>query len=363
MHTTCRLWKKAAVCCLTMAAVSGCWDSKDVDNRLLVGTMGLELSSPSALRVWFRFPMSKSMQAPSATEFFTVSQNGLTVPDAMNKVKYKLPKALDAASTRAIMLDESIAASNIYPYLEFAIRERSVPLDALVAVVRGDMGRIFRSANPTGELSGIYTKLFFEPYAGGIPRKNMTRLWEVYAKLTNPFQTNLIPLLAEGEQNLIEFSGNAIFADGKMVGELSKDESLLYELFTHRFHDSEVVLMSRADLRIVHNHTRVSTAWKDGTPVIRLDCTLMTTLTDSSRSQRQNAAEIAAELESRLSELAESMFRKTRQAGADIFGFGNRFRGRLQPSQASKWPELFKTAQISYRFHIDIRNTGLEFLD
>lgn len=349
--------------CLPMFFTTGCWDSKDIDNRLMVGAMGLEKSSDSALKVWLRFPLPKATQETTQKDFFTMSQDGLTVQDAMNKVKYKLPKALDPSSTRAILLDESLAKSGLDPYLEFAIRERSVPLDAVVAVVRGNMERIFTSTNPTGELSGIYTKLFFETYAGGIPRKNKTMLWEVYAKLYNPFHANLIPILTEGGQNSFVLAGNAIFVKDKIVGELNKDESLLYEIFTHRFHDSEVELMNRSDIRIVHNQFRISTALEDDKPIIGIDCSLVTTLIDSSRSRKQSVSQITAELESDLSAHAKSMFEKTQRAGADVFGFGNHYRNRLQPSQYKKWPEMFKRAEIKYKFHIDMRNTGLEFLD
>ncbi|NOU99399.1 Ger(x)C family spore germination protein [Paenibacillus planticolens] len=358
-----RIWKLAAVCFLTMTIGSGCWDSKDIDNRLMVGVIGLEKAPESALRVWFRFPLPKASQETSKKDFFTMSQKGFTVPDAMNKLRYKLPKALETSSTRALLLDESLAKSGLIPYLEFAIRERSVPLDAVVAVVRGNMERIFSSPNPTGELSGIYTKLFFEPYAGGIPRKNKTKLWEVYAKLYNPFHANLIPVLVEGEKNSFGFSGNAIIVNGKMVGEIDKDESLLYEIFTHRFHDSEVELMSKSDVRIVHNHTRVATSLENGKPIIKIDCSLVTVLIDSSRQRKLNESEIIAELEGNLNDHAKSMFEKTQREGADVFGFGNRFRSRLQPSEYEHWSEMFKSAEISYDFHIDMRNTGLEFLD
>ncbi|RKP58212.1 Ger(x)C family spore germination protein [Cohnella endophytica] len=363
MRRICASLKMVIVCSLTMIAVTGCWDSRDVDNRLMVGALGLEKSTETSLRVWFRFPVPKAIQGLSKKDFFTMSQIGFTVPDAMNKIKYKLPKALDASSTRALLLDESLAKTGINPYLEFAIRERSVPLDAVVAVVRGNMERIFTSPNPTGELAGIYTKLFFEPYAGGIPRKNKTRLWEIYAKLYNPFHANLIPLVTEGVQNSFEFTGNAIFLNGKIVGELNKDESLLFEIFTHRFHDSEVELMNRSDVRIVHNHTRIKTKLERGIPIIGLDCSLVTTLIDSSRTRKQNESQIIAELESSLNAHAKSMFEKTQREGADVFGFGNRFRNRLQPSQHGDWPEMFKSAKISYKFHIILRNTGLEFLD
>ncbi|ACS99568.1 Ger(x)C family spore germination protein [Paenibacillus sp. JDR-2] len=356
-------WRLAILLCLLMLIVSGCWDSKDVDNRMMVGVIGLEKSTDSSLNVWFRFPLPKGTQENKKDDFFTLSQYGETVSDAMSKVKYKLPKALDPSSTRAILLDESLAKEGLDPYLEFAIRERSVPLDAVVAVIRGDMERIFTNTNPTGELSGIYTKLFFETYAGGIPRKNKTMLWEVYSKLYSPFHTNLIPLLTEGKQNSFVLVGNAIFVKDKIVGELNKDESLLYEIFTHRFHDSEVELMSKSDIRIVHNHTRVITSFKDGKPIIRINCSLVTTLIDSSRSRKQNATEVIAELEADLNAHAKSMFEKTQRLGADVFGFGDRFRSRLQPSEYEKWPEMFKHAEISYTFRVDLRNTGLEFLD
>ncbi len=354
--------RAAAACCL-LGLLSGCWDSKDVDNRLMIGAMGLEKGSGKQLNVWMRFPLPKTTESTEGKDFFTMSQAGLTVADAMNRARYKLPKSLDASSTRALLLDESIAHFDLKSYLEFAVRERSVPLDAVVAIVKGKMSRIFTSPNPTGELSGIYTKLFFEPYAGGIPRKNKTMLWEIYSKLYNPLHSNLIPILIEGSQNTFELDGNAIFMKDRMVGELSKDESLIYEIITHRFHDSEVKLMSRSDVKIVHNRTRVKTELKNGQPIITVDSWLVVTLVDSSQMNEMNEGEVLAELQENLNRQAKSMFAKTQKAGADIFGFGNRFRSRLQPSRYDKWPELYKTADIGMKFHIDLRNTGLEFLE
>jgi len=356
-------WKTAVAVGCAIVFLSGCWDSRDIDNRMLVGAMGMELGNSGTVQVWLRFPLPKTSMQPNKKEFFTVSQRGQTVQDALDKVGYMLPKALDPSSTRALLLDEALAKSGIEPYLEFAIRERSVPLDTVVAIVRGDMRKIFTSPTPTGELSGIYTKLFFEPYAGGIPRKNKAMLWDIYSKLYNPLHANLIPIVAQSKQNSFSLYGNAIFLGDKMVGVLNRDESLLYEIFTHRFHDSEVELMNRSDIRIVHNEAKVRTSLKGGVPVIDIDCTLITTLIDSARMRKLSADQIVASLERNLMEHTRTMFEKTQAKGADVFGFGDQFRSRLKASQYEKWPELFKSAQISYRFHVDLRNTGLQFLD
>jgi Ger(x)C family germination protein len=353
----------ALLCCSAMLGLSGCWDAKDVDNSLIVGAVGLQHKSKEALRVWLRFPLPTAAEGNAKSDFFVMNEEGSTVPDALYKIQYKIPKALDASSTRALLLDEKLANTGLSPYLEFAIRERSIPLDVVVAIVRGDMGRIFESPNPTGELSGIYTKLFFEPYAGGMARKNKTMLWEIYSKFYNPFHANLIPLLKEGKQNSFEFAGNIMFLKDKIVGELNLDESLVYELFTHKLHDSEVELLDRADFRIVHNHTRIRSAFKNGKPFIQIDCNLATTLIDSSHTKQRDTSQILAELEAHLNADAKSLIAKTQNARADVFGFGNKFRGSLQPSQYQQWPDMYQTATIEYRFHIKLRNTGLEFLD
>ncbi|CDN43783.1 MULTISPECIES: Ger(x)C family spore germination C-terminal domain-containing protein [Paenibacillus] len=357
-----RLVRAAAACCL-LGLLNGCWDSKDVDNRLMIGAMGLEKGSGSQIQVWMRFPLPKTAQKTEGKDFFAMSQPGITVADAMNRARYKLPKSLDATSTRALLLDDSMTKVSLKSYLEFAVRERSVPLDAVVAIVKGDMSRIFTSPNPTGELSGIYTKLFFEPYAGGIPRKNKTMLWEIYSKLYNPLQANLIPILSEGTQNSFELEGNAIYAKDRMAGVLNPDESLIYEIITHRFHDSEVKLMSRSDVKIVHNRTQVKTALSSGQPIIDVESWLIVTLVDSSQMNEMSEEEVLRELLEDLNVQAKSMFAKTQRAGADIFGFGNRYRSRLKPAQYEQWPEMFKMAKISMKFHIDLRNTGLEFLE
>jgi|GEM_PF-1193784 len=352
-----------ACCVAALLLLSGCWDSRDVDNRLIVGALGLELAKDDSVRIWVRFPLPKATMELSKKDFFVISQEGFTVPDALYKVGYKLPKAVDTSSTRALLIDEKLAKVGLTPYLEFAMRERSVPLDTVVAIIRGNMETIFSRPNPTGELSGIYTKLFFEPYAGGMPRKNKTRLWEIYSKFYNPFYANLIPLLKEGEQNSFDFVGNAIFKGDKIIGELNKDESLVYQMLTHRFHDSEVELMDRADVRIVHNVCHIDTSMEAGIPVIRTHCELSVTLVDSSHRGDASKSDVVKELETELTSLAKSMFGKTQRAGADVFGFGNRYRGQLTPSQYADWPELFKKARIDYTFDIELRNTGLQFLE
>ncbi|SDS31031.1 germination protein, Ger(x)C family [Paenibacillaceae bacterium GAS479] len=352
----------AAALCLLLTG--GCWDSKDVDNRMLVGAIGIESTKDGRLNAWFRMPLTTSTIGNEKDTFFSLIQHGETVMDAINKLQYKLPKALDVSSTRAVMLSKDIANTGLMPYLEFAVRDRSVPLDAVIAIVDGNMHSIFVRSNPIGELTGIYAKLYFEPYAGGIPRKNKAMLWEVYSKLLNPLQANLIPVLKEDKKSLFTQIGNAYFVEDKIAGMLTMDETLIYEMITQRLVHSEIVLMSRSDLKVVHKKTRIKTKLVNGKPVIKVSIWVSVALTDKSHREI-NVTEntIKTELNELLQKLTQSMLKKTQSSGSDIVGFGNWYRGRLSPDKYTSWPELYREADIDVEYHVRLRNTGLQFLD
>ncbi|MCM3749183.1 Ger(x)C family spore germination protein [Paenibacillus pasadenensis] len=343
---------------------SGCWDSRDVDNRMLVGSIGIEDIDDENLKVWFRVPITSSTSSNDKDSSFTASARGVTVMDAINRVQYKLSKSLDVSSTRAVLMNMKTARVGLLPYLEFAIRDRSVPLDAVVAIIDGDMAPLFTRKNPIGELSGIYTKLYFEPYAGGIPRKNKTTLWEIYSKFLNPTHANLVPVLKDDKESLFTQIGNAYFNGDKYAGMITMDESLIYEMITERLADTEIMLMSRSDIKVVHKKTKVHTKLENGKPIINVVIWVAISLTDKSQNKGVTTEEdIKRELDGELHRLARSLTKKTQKAGTDIVGFGNRFRGRMHPNDYDKWPDMYRNAEINYKFHIRLRNSGLEFLE
>ncbi|SET21197.1 Ger(x)C family spore germination protein [Paenibacillus sp. NFR01] len=362
-------WRFVWLTCLLCGILPlvGCWDAKDIDNRMIVGAMGVERPEKDkpSVRVWFRFPIPKTPgTSGNGSDFFATSQAGDTVIDATNQMRYRLPKALDLSSVRAFLIDETMAKEGLRQYLDFTVRERSVPLDTVVALVTGDMNQIFSNPNPTGELSGLYTKLFFEPFAGGIPRKNKVELWEVYAKLYNPLQANLIPLVRESEHNMFSLVGNAYFAGDKLAGILTPDETLLYEIISRSIGETEMELTKKADVKILNNRTRIKASLKaDGHPLIRVTSRVDCTLVNSSGEERLSASRIEQYLEQKLIRQAAGLFAKTQAKRSDIFGFGNHFRGKLAVSRYPSWPSMYQQAEIRFKIKVKLRNTGLEYLE
>lgn len=348
------------ILCMIM---QGCWDVKDIDNRMLVAVLGIEHAEDNKITLWVRFPVTKSMQPSGGgidKSFFMTRQIGDTVVDAMDELRLRLPKSLDLSETRAIFLDQELAEKGVKPYLEFAVRDRTLPLSTVVALISGSMEPIFSKPNPTGELSGIYTKLFFESYAGGTPQKNKVSLWSLFSRMYNPFEQNIVPLLVRSNMNMFELKGNAFFVEDKMVGKLTPEETLIYEIITQKMSDFEIETAQGANVKILKNNTMISSKMIDGKPVIRIHTLLTMTLMDSSQSAQNSTTEIEKSVSKELEERAEKVFKLTKQKKSDIFGFGNRFRGTLASNQ--DWSEMYQHAAIEIKIVSSLRNTGLQML-
>lgn len=149
----------------------------DIDNRMLAGVLGIGLIDDNHVEVWVRFSQPHTGTSGDGvgngnSQFTLLRQKGRTVVEALDQIKFKLPKALELSTVRTIFVDEKLARKGLEPYLEFAVRDRTIPLNSQFAIVTGSLESILSKKNPTGEASGLFTKPFFGAYAGGSPRKN-----------------------------------------------------------------------------------------------------------------------------------------------------------------------------------------------
>ncbi|MED5015858.1 Ger(x)C family spore germination protein [Paenibacillus chibensis] len=362
-----RLHRMLLLGCLLVLTLplSGCWDVKDIDNRLLVTVLGIEQTSEEKVRIWVRIPLPRSNESAGGgkgKEYLTINQIGETVVDALDNVRMKLSKSLDLSQIRTIFLDRRLAEKGFLPHLEFSIRDRTLPLDTLVALISGDMETMFDKPYPTGELSGINTKLFFEPYAGGTAQKNLTNLWEVFRRYFNPLEENLVPVLAQDPVTLFKLQGSGYFRGDRMIGMLSPEETLIYEIVTNKMVPFEIETAQKMNVKILKSKAHVHAEVKGNKPVIRIRAKLTMTLMDSASGERIDPLSLQASINRLLEERAARVFQRTQKEQSDIFQLGNHFRSLLPASKYDQWPELYRQASIDFKLESRLENTGLQIM-
>ncbi|NWL89489.1 MULTISPECIES: Ger(x)C family spore germination protein [unclassified Paenibacillus] len=350
---------------LFMLPLSGCWDVKDIDNRLLVTVLGIEEIPNNQVKIWARFPLPSVKETSGGgtdKDYITVKQVGDTVVDALDGIRLKLTKFIDLSQTRTIFLDQRLAKKGFLPYLEFAMRDRTLPLDALVTVVSGDMEEVLDQPYPTGELSGIYSKLFFESYAGGTAQKNKMTLWEIFSRYFNPLEENLIPVLSSDPVTLFKLQGNAYFHGDTMMGMLTPEETLITSIVTNKMFPFEIETAQKMDVRIMSSKSFVRVKMINNKPFIRIRAKTTMTLMDSARGIHLDPSELEASINKLIEERATKVFKRTQQDQADIFRLGNYFRSILPTSQYTHWPELYQQATIDFKIESKLKNTGLQIM-
>lgn len=359
-----KLWLLLPICLL----LQGCWDSKDIDNRIIAVTMGITSAEKGQIELWLRFPRPETTTAAGGKggsslkgSFVLVKQKAPTVAAAIDRTQLKLSKGVDIASVQTILITEDIAKKGVYPYLEFAIRNRLVPMNTLVAVVQGSLEPLLGRESPTGESAGMIINNFFEEHIGGAPRKTKASLWNIYSRIYNPMEASVVPRISANDETLIKSIGTVYFSGDQMAGTLTPKESLIYALMRKKIRGAEIETVHKADVRITDNTVHVKESiGKDGRPIIHVRIRLVFSLMDLSNKERLTRSEIEQAVNQVLERRAKSVFAKTQKAGADIFGFGNHFRGRLEPREYKKWPEMYKHAKIDFQVESELRNTGLK---
>ncbi|WMT39400.1 Ger(x)C family spore germination C-terminal domain-containing protein [Paenibacillus sp. D2_2] len=259
-------------------------------------------------------------------------------------------------------MDQNLAKKGFLPYLEFAMRDRTLPLDALVTLVSGDMEAVLNQPYPTGELSGIYSKLFFESYAGGTAQKNKMTLWEVFSRYFNPLEENIIPVLSNDPVTLFRLQGNAYFQGDKMVGMLSPEETLITSIVTNKMFPFEIETAQKMDVRIMNSKSSIHVKMINNKPFIRIRAKTTMTLMDSARGIHIDPSELEASINKLIEERANKVFKRTQKDQADIFRLGNYFRSILPESSYNHWPELYQQASIDFKLESKLKNTGLQIM-
>ncbi|SFB53752.1 germination protein, Ger(x)C family [Cohnella sp. OV330] len=348
-----------------LSLLQGCWDIRDIDNRMLVAVLGIAREDDQGVKIWVRFPLPHSPLGigNGDKDFLTASQRGDTASDALDKLRARMPKYLDLSQTRGIFVDRGLAEEKgVYDCLDFVVRDRMLPINAILALIEGDMGQLFQRPNPSGELSGVYTRLFFENYAGGTPQKNKVALWEVFSRHYNPLQQSLVPLLVKDESFQFNLKGNAFFGNDKMVGWLTPEETLIYELVADRMSPFEIETAGGANVKVEASRAQIRTGWASGKPDIRIRIRVTMKLMDSSHASPMSTRTIEEEVNKLLEERAVRVFAKTQAKGSDVFGFGNRYRSSLTAGQYKEWADLYKRASITLKVESNMRNVGLKLL-
>lgn len=339
---------------LLVFPLTGCWDAKSIDKRLLPAIMGVELDKDKKTYI-----VSLRIPDPQSKDFHTVHAKSKTISDALDKIRMNEERSIDVLHLTLIIVSEELAKKGIEELIQYVIRSREIKSKALLAVAKGDIYKLLQSRKNLRKEKGIEMLDLFSPNAGWTPNVSLNYIWEAFRDIQASTVDMAVPILREGSETLFIVEGSAIFHNDKQVGTISTDETFLYNLFRDRFTSGIVEITSSSSLEIVDAKISHRTSWVSDRPKIFSTLHLKAIVVEADEKTELNTNTLKLELEKLLEERFQKLFGIARSKKADIFMTGVIFRSKLAPDQVDLWEDqLYEKLIMDFKTEVIIRNTG-----
>ncbi|WP_217593857.1 Ger(x)C family spore germination protein [Cohnella sp. GbtcB17] len=335
------------------AALSGCWDIKDINHRSLPIVMGVK-ETAGTYQVLLLIPDA----SPSQTNVKIISQTGSTINEILDQIDKNMENKVDLLHLKVILFERSVAEKGLSQSIESFMRSRDISNKTLTAISEGALEPLFEKLKSSSSNGGMEIYDFFEKNAGWSPEVVQTRIWEVFRSMNSFTRDVVIPTIKPGHTTTIESTGAAMIKNGKMVGVIDSEETLLYNLFKGAGTQGKIEVMHRATVKIVADRLTRSSVMREGSAMmigrLHLKVTVLETVGDPT------VAEIKKEIDEQLSTRLQAMLRTAQSKEADILGLGQLYRDKLSRENLRQWrSKYYPFMKIEFKVHVIVQDGGL----
>ncbi|NQX58306.1 Ger(x)C family spore germination protein [Paenibacillus qinlingensis] len=311
--------------------LTGCWDIKDVNHRVLPIVMGVSYGKTNKYRIHIQVPLPEKQGLVSKVYY----KEADTISKALTDIDTDIEAGIDFMHVQLIVFDRAFAEDGIQEAITFITRTQQVPTKALVAITSEEIGAFLAHTGRVIQTDGSALMNFFNKNAGWSPEINLAYVWKTFGAIHSDTGDVTIPILRSGKSTMLEFQGSAVMAKGEMKGEIKKEQSLLINLYEELFQGSVVQVSDQVSVAIVKCNNRIRTSWRDQHPVLQMNMQLSLHLIENNGALNEQQIEetIAKDMKRRYEEL----FGQLKTLGSDALNTGQNFRNTLSINQLPNW--------------------------
>ncbi|KRE93412.1 spore gernimation protein GerC [Paenibacillus sp. Soil766] len=335
---------------LLLFILSGCWDNKDINHRSLPIAMGVSFNQGS-YSVFLDIP-----KVSNRDTIQVVSESGDNINEIIDHISMNMESEIDLLHLKIIIVDKEFAKHGLNDGVASLIRSRHVSPKTLFVICDESPERFFHKMDQNSS-DGTMIYDFFQRNSGLSPEIAYTQTWKIFRSIHCFTNDVVIPIIKSGKTTAIESTGSAIMKNGKMVGRLTSEETLLINVFNGKQTQGKIEVTGKATVQIVSNHLTYKSSFVNDQPLLKSNLKLKVILLDTQGST--TSASIKDELSKLVMERFETLFEKIKLGGADVLGVGQYFRDELMRSQLEEWRiQYFTKLKIDLEVSTSIRNTG-----
>lgn len=366
------LFLLAAACLLPLC---GCWDYRDIEDMSVAMGMAIDRTKDGDYLLTTEVAEPDEEEA----EAYRVEAKGRTVAECMENTGKKLEKEVYWANVQVFVIGEEVAKEGLMPLADIAERQRELRPTLRLAVSKEETARELL------ETDGLSTEIVSMELSGVLKncgekmsKASAPALYEVVSDMTGGGKDVSLPALKKvvNEDNeTAELDGTAVFADNRLAGFLTDEESraLLFvqggvKGGTLVIEDPEISdVRMPVTLQLIRSATGIRPKLTGGKPAVDVRIRAEAAVGENGAGTDYNARDTRERLErlagEEVARSVEDLIRKVQlEYGADIFGFGSVVKDRLPgywKRRGGGWAEAFKDLPVNVAAEVDILGSGL----
>lgn len=374
---------------LVSIILTGCWDLKDINRRVMVVALGLDLAERTETENYEYISMVKLTAQVAIPEklsggagqplttgaeaVWNVSAIGRNVSMCYVNLQQRLQNELFLGHTRVLVISEDLAREGLSRYMNFFRNNPEFRRLSYLLISENKAEDLLNTFPKTVNVQAIYLMNLIEDE---IQRQTMPDLPFIEIAIrgvTSGVDPIAVLISSDKETGIIKYSGLAVFRGDRMVGKLDVEETWSYlQLAEGKLSGLEVVRDVESEIG------RLSIVFKDlkrkMRPVLtekgnfKFECKLsFEGIIFSQEVPAVYTKEIYLDqLENRVSTEVkreiETVFYKVQQKyNADIFGFGELVKAYMPEEwkRIEDWHEEFKKVELELDVETIIRRSGM----
>ncbi len=388
---------------IVIPLLSGCWDSKEIEQRATVLAIGVDIASEkerkkedeishlsekfpipdeemikvtAQIAVPGRIPLGPQQPGGSVKPVLVVEVVGHTFQDAMLSLQQEVADELFLGHLRIIVLSQDIARSGTIRFNDFLRRNPEIRRTASLVVSKESAAKYMKITPELERIPSLYLADMVDNLSaiGKFPPSFIGLFWTIYSsKGQDPY----LPYLKLKGKSTIQLNGLAYFHHDKMVGKTSPLEIGVfmavrgigrggYGAFVEVPGKDETVLV-----RAVSRNTRTKVTLKNGKPHVSIKIQYESEIDEKeSANIRLSDSAILKKIEKESSKNTkksiEKLIAKTQKTKSDIFGFGEHFRAKLPQywnknvKTKDKWDEVYMNVTFDVKVDTHIHRVGMK---
>ncbi|MFB5674846.1 Ger(x)C family spore germination protein [Paenibacillus terreus] len=369
--------------------LTGCWDSRELNQRAIIAAMGIDKGDVHRYEVSFQVIVADEIageKARGAAPVVLYREEGDTLFEAVRKASRKVPRQISLSHVRAVVISEEMARKGISHLVDFLERDAETRLTIEMYIARGrtakdvlstmtSVGRI-----PANDITGkqqMSMRMYGETYTSEID--------QVIRDLSGQGKGPVIPgLRVSGDMKkaptkdnvdsiepkaVMYIQGNAIFQGDKLVGWMDGREAIGLSIIHNKLQSSVTNLPyddrpESVTVETINSKSSIHASMEQGEPVFTIEVKQNGAAGEVNLPLNLNSSRVIEVMQRKWSaETADYVMHAVRAAKAaktDVLGFGRIFE-RKYPQQwkkmSGKWGKEFPECTVRIRVTSVIKNT------